>query len=45
MEIIKCKICGKLFYKFVGEQGTCSNFMYDYDACEECNKKAKENSK
>ena len=40
MEIIECKICGKLFYQ-IADYGTCSDFMYDYNACKECNKEAK----
>lgn len=43
MEIIKCKICGKIFFQIVN-MTTSSDFEYDVYACKECNKKAKENS-
>lgn len=44
MEIIKCKICGKIFFQTVNIT-TTSDFEYDENCCKECNKKAKENSK
>lgn len=45
MEIIRCKICEKPFFPLVNyEDYTSSNSMYDYGACDECNKKALDNS-
>ena len=43
MEIIKCKFCNKLFFQLV-DPITSTDFMYDYNVCKECNKKAKENT-
>ncbi len=44
MDIIKCKICGKIFFQIVNMTAT-SDFEYDNNCCKECNKEAKENSK
>ena len=45
MEIIKCKICGKIFYKNEISATCAPVVFYDYNACDECNKEARKNTK
>lgn len=45
MKIIKCRICGEPFFPLVNyDNYTSSDFMYDYGACDKCNKEALNNS-
>ena len=43
-EIIKCKICGKPFFKNDITGTVTGNILHDDDACDECNKLALKNT-